>query len=224
MNIYHHGYLLTGDVGAASRAATKMASEILEEKESSLRAHPDFSILKKETLTIGDARQIRENSSKSSFSGKGRVFVIQADFLTSEASNALLKTLEEPIGLSYFFLITASLGDILQTLRSRLVVSRFERVQKLSDEKRMFVEKFLSSLVPERIKLVKDFASEKEKTTGFLDGLEIVLRDGLLERFSEDIVKSLGELKKVRGFLSQRSSSLKMIIDHLCLTLPRFDK
>lgn len=222
MNKYHHGYLLVGDANEAKEAALKMASEILGREKNSLASHPDFLFIAQNPLTIDESRNIREKSSKKSFSGQGRIFVIQTNFFTKEAINALLKTLEEPAGLSYFFIITSSEENVLETLRSRLVVLKFERGKELSKDQRDFIVKFLQNPIDKRTELIKKMSSEKEKTLKFLDEIEVILREKLLADFSRKILNALEDLNTQRQYIFQRSTSLKMILEHLCLVLPQF--
>ena len=72
-----------------------------------------------------DIKQIRElilKLSKSSFNDKPRFILIDnAEFLNKNSINALLKTLEEPLINTYFFLIHDSNEKILPTLSSRCI-------------------------------------------------------------------------------------------------------
>ncbi len=87
--------------------------------------HPDFMVLKRDlkTVTSVDAtRSILRSVQLSPFEAEGQVFVISdADTLSPEAANALLKVLEEPPqgAPRHFFLLCPSLLDLLPTLRSR---------------------------------------------------------------------------------------------------------
>jgi len=56
------------------------------------------------------------------------VIITPADRMTTQAQNALLKTLEEPPEHAVFFLITDNLADILPTIRSRCLLTRFAPV------------------------------------------------------------------------------------------------
>lgn len=63
--------------------------------------------------------------------GKARVVIIdQAQKMTAQAANALLKSLEEPPPHSYFILIATSDSDVLPTIRSRSQVVRFSSLSK----------------------------------------------------------------------------------------------
>ncbi len=86
--------------------------------------HPDLLPVQpdegRKDIGIAGVRAIGEFLSRSSFAGKGRVAVIlRAERMTLAASNALLKTLEEPAENSYLLLTGGSPGGFLPTIRSR---------------------------------------------------------------------------------------------------------
>jgi DNA polymerase III subunit delta' len=59
--------------------------------------------------------------------GRGKFIIIDdADALTAQAANALLKSLEEPPANTYFILISAHPSRLLATIRSRCQVYRFQ--------------------------------------------------------------------------------------------------
>ena len=60
------------------------------------------------------------------FEARARAFIVdEAERLTDQAANALLKSLEEPPPTSHVFLITAAPQALLPTIRSRCQVFRF---------------------------------------------------------------------------------------------------
>lgn len=87
--------------------------------------HPDFAVLERDlkTSTSVDAtRTFLRGAQVAPFEARGQVFVLgDAETLSGEAANALLKTLEEPhvTAPRHFFLLTPSHLDLLPTLRSR---------------------------------------------------------------------------------------------------------
>lgn len=76
---------------------------------------------------IDDIRAIRDTV-KLSAPGRTKVYIIdEAHMLTSEAANALLKTLEEPPEYVVFILATTEIGKIPETIRSRATVLQFHK-------------------------------------------------------------------------------------------------
>ncbi|MFH1003271.1 MAG: DNA polymerase III subunit [Chloroflexota bacterium] len=78
-------------------------------------------------IGIDQIKEIQHSASLPPFEGKRRVVVIDgAEFLSTEAANCLLKTLEEPAGGGLFLLLTADERRLPVT-----VVSRCQRLELL---------------------------------------------------------------------------------------------
>lgn len=89
---------------------------------------------------IDDIRDLREKIKLSPSSGKQKVYIVdEVHMLTTEAFNALLKTLEEPPAHSNFILCTTEAHKVPDTIKSRCQVFSFKRasiqqlVTKLKD-------------------------------------------------------------------------------------------
>jgi len=103
------------------------------------RFHPDFAVLERDlkTATSTEAtRALLRTAQLSPYEARGQVFVVaDAASLTAEASDALLKAIEEPYLTSprHFFLLAGSRLDLPATLRSRslaLFLGEAERPDK----------------------------------------------------------------------------------------------
>jgi DNA polymerase III delta prime subunit len=76
---------------------------------------------------IEQIRELRHQISLKPYEGRWKVFIINdADLMTEEAANCLLKTLEEPPGSSVVILVTTNIGALLPTIMSRCQVVKFE--------------------------------------------------------------------------------------------------
>ncbi len=72
------------------------------------------------SIKIGEIRGILHQAALKPFEGKWKVFILRgAERLTTEASNALLKTLEEPPEHSVFLLLVETKAHLLETIQSR---------------------------------------------------------------------------------------------------------
>ncbi|OGN13532.1 MAG: DNA polymerase III, subunit gamma and tau [Candidatus Yanofskybacteria bacterium RIFCSPHIGHO2_02_FULL_43_15c] len=102
---------------------------------------------------IDEIRALREGTRFSSMNaGKYKVYVIdECHQLTKEASNALLKTLEEPPAKILFILATTEPHKVLPTIVSR--VQKFD-FKKLTTDQIVFKLQRVAS--EEKIKIVKD--------------------------------------------------------------------
>lgn len=80
---------------------------------------------------IDDIRDLRERIKLAPSQGDSKVYIIdEVHMLTTEAFNALLKTLEEPPKHAYFILCTTELHKIPDTIKSRCQVFKFKRATK----------------------------------------------------------------------------------------------
>jgi len=97
-------------------------------------AHGDFHLIKKEkdkkNISIEQVRDFINSLSMSSFLGKYKVGIIKhADTLSLEASNALLKTLEESQKNVIIILITNNFENLPKTIASRSQILNFYPVK-----------------------------------------------------------------------------------------------
>ena len=128
-----HALLFAGPRGVGKRTlAVELVKHLLCEHRSACGAcrgcrhmatgtHPDFTLLPGETsIKIDELRAIRREVYEPPFVGPVRVVVIDnAEVMTREAANALLKTLEEPPPSNVFILVSSGEQEIPLTVRSR---------------------------------------------------------------------------------------------------------
>ncbi len=92
--------------------------------------HPDISLLRLEkpdaSIKIDSIRELIRSVGLKSYEARKKVYIIdEAESMTQEASNALLKTLEEPPPDTILILIVESLNAMLPTIVSRSQVVKF---------------------------------------------------------------------------------------------------
>jgi len=84
--------------------------------------HPDVRVLVTDgdEIKIDQIRQVQSDLSLTPFEGAKKVLIVDnAESMNAAASNAFLKTLEEPPGNALIILITAMPQGLLSTIRSR---------------------------------------------------------------------------------------------------------
>ena len=92
-------------------------------------------------ILVDAIRNLEREANFRPFEASARFFIIdQADKMNEAASNALLKTLEEPPPTSFIFLITSRPDSLLQTIRSRCQILRFEPVPTDRIEKHLLLK------------------------------------------------------------------------------------
>ncbi|MBI4599055.1 hypothetical protein HY734_02560 [Candidatus Uhrbacteria bacterium] len=104
-------------------------------------AHPDVSVVErltdpktekvKEQIVVEQVRELRDRLSHTAlFGGAKAALLPEAEALNPEASNALLKTLEEPHPRTLLILCAPAPEAVLPTVASRCLVMRFQPVAR----------------------------------------------------------------------------------------------
>lgn len=93
------------------------------------------SVEEADSIKIEYIRQLQKDISLKPYEGKKKVFIIDnAHRLTAEASNALLKILEEPPSVSLIILISAKPALLFKTIISRCKTIKFYPLQRIKLE------------------------------------------------------------------------------------------
>lgn len=92
--------------------------------------HPNLLILNAtEKVSIDDIRQLEHEVWKTAVFDKPKLIIIRfADYLSINAQNALLKTLEEPPQNLYFIITVEQSANLIATLHSRLLRLSHDKV------------------------------------------------------------------------------------------------
>lgn len=140
MDKVSHAYMISGPQGAGKlriakafaaalqceKGGTDACGECHACKQSLSDNHPDIKRLVREKLSTIGVDEIREQINNDvvikPYSGKYKVYIIEdAQLMTDQAQNALLKTIEEPADYAVFLLLTTNKDALLSTIQSRCV-------------------------------------------------------------------------------------------------------
>lgn len=128
-----YGFFGPAHVGK-TRLAREMAAKLVGvSDERDIMSHPDvlFFDAAAESVTVAAVRELIGKLSESSFLGGRRVAVIaNADALSRDSANTLLKTLEEPRGQVHCILTSSRSEEMLPTVMSRLAKVHFTAVDE----------------------------------------------------------------------------------------------
>lgn len=181
---------------------------------------PDVQVREYGTFGIDDALELRERSVLASIVSR-RAFIVIADGMTSEAQNALLKTLEEPSGDALFVFIMRSPEILLPTLRSRAQILHIG----FSSEETYVVDPsvFLASQPARRLEMLKPLlekGDDDKRDLGsiihFLAGLERSL-EGNIEEQSRTGIEAVYRAQK---YLRDRGALVKPLLEQVALLVP----
>lgn len=122
-----HAYLLAGPEGSGTRElAMRLAAHLLNCTEVEVARHPDAQIISPESrsrvITVDQLREAESHLYKRPVKGGNKVgILIDADRMNANASNAFLKTLEEPPPRTHLLLVSAQPDRLLDTILSRCI-------------------------------------------------------------------------------------------------------
>lgn len=223
----HHAYVVEGDREAGILAAREYARETLG---LSGEHNPDVVVFQYGLFSVDDAREVARFASNSPVAGEKKMVVVAATRIFHEAQNALLKLFEEPPVGTTMVLSVPSLGQLLPTLRSRVLTLSNDGLTKsiIGDE---FLsldsagrEKFIAKLL-DRTKSDKD--EDKQAARGELLRLveslmraSYAARENAKDTQKQELTYFLSDLDRFMPILHERSAPLKLIFEHLLLVIP----
>lgn len=153
-----HAYILNGERGSGKRLLANLFAMSLQCqnraedgeacgkcqscKQARSGNQPDIIKVtheKPNTISVDDIRtQINNDIVIKPYSSKYKIYIIpEADLMSAQAQNALLKTIEEPPEYAVIMLLTENAEALLPTIRSRCVM------MKLRNIKDQLVKKYL---------------------------------------------------------------------------------
>jgi DNA polymerase III, delta subunit len=206
----HHALVIDGHRTTALAHVRTYVTEVLT---LTIEANPDVSITEYDRFGVDDARALKTRSSQTPL-GPRQVFVIATNQLTREAQNGLLKLLEEPPADTHFILVVPTIAALLPTVRSRVLYAgtAHETVSALTS-----AEQFYHATIGERLALVSKLGTDKDRqgARAFVSALEQYLH----ARGVTQETANLAEVAFVSRYLGDTSSSIKMLLEHLAVSL-----
>jgi DNA polymerase-3 subunit gamma/tau len=184
---------------------------------------------------IDDVRVLRDAVKLAPVSGKKKIYIIdEAHMLTTEASNALLKTLEEPPEHVVFILATTNPEKLIETIRSRTTYIPFRKatteeiinsLKRVVTEEKIKVDDGTLGVIAEAsdgsfrdgIKILEQLvAEEKDLTKEFLEEFLFNKKAFDLDKFIGLLVrKDTKSLIEETGKLSVKGVAIDTFLESL---------
>lgn len=144
-----HAYIINGETGSGRRMLADAFAKTLQcEKRQDSDAcdgckschqaesgnHPDIRYIthEKASISVDDIReQLNNDIQIKPYSSGHKIYIIpDANKMTEQAQNALLKTIEEPPAYAIILLLTDNLNALLPTIQSRCVTINTKPISK----------------------------------------------------------------------------------------------
>lgn len=143
-----HAYILNGQRGSGKKLLAKLFAMALQcesgksepcgECRSCIQTNngnqPDIITVRHEkpaSISVDDVRQqINGDIMIKPYSSPYKIYIVpEADLMTVQAQNAILKTIEEPPEYAIIFLLTENADSLLPTIRSRCVMLKLRNIK-----------------------------------------------------------------------------------------------
>lgn len=175
----------------------------------------DVEHVRVDSFGIAEARRLSEQACIRPIERPTRDFVVTFSSITTEAQNALLKLFEDPPHTTVFHMVIPREDLLIPTLRSRFLLVEISNVEVDRDPMRVFLRTSYGERIDEiakrtkskDIKWIETIVAGAEAYAAHIQGKQ-----------KQTILKSV---VLVRRYLSAPSSSKKMLLEELALSLPR---
>lgn len=195
----------------------------------------DISFVKQEegknlsSIGIEQIKKIKTQLYLKPIKSNCKAMVIEdAQLLTVEAQNSMLKILEEPPAQTYIFLSTSSIEELLPTIISRCKVIHFAQKNENIDEEKVPIKIFFNSLssytIANALQDAEKLSKDKENAILWLENCIIFLREKIEEAVGIDdnqvivyaaIIKNLQETYKL---LKTTNVNLRLAMENCFLS------
>lgn len=205
-----------------NEAKQRVLSLLADWKTPISKNNPDLIFIEviddKKSIGIGQIKELKSYLMQKPFQNKFKTTVIEkAGLLTTEAQNALLKTLEEPPAYANLILCIEKEGDLLPTILSRcqkIYVTNAMHNEKGAGQGSLNLE---SSLGDKLVKAEELGKMERDEAIDVLKGWAMNLHKKT--DISEKENEALKLLLKVISDLENTNVSLKLAIEYLLLQI-----
>ena len=235
LNKISHSYIFWGTEGIGKKVIAKEFSKkilCLQDHNNNCDCksciefdsnnNPDFQLLEPNDgkIKIEQIREMQRKVAEKPIISDKKVYVIDnADTMTTEAQNCLLKTLEEPPEYITIILICSNEDNLLSTIKSRCTRMHFEPI---NDEE---VKKYINLEFPEQqiseniIKLAQGSIGKALKLNEKKDIYENIEKI-LLSMQNKDLI----EIVQMSGEIYKSKEEINLILEYINVLLLKLSK
>lgn len=162
------------------------------------KSHPDVKIYdftvgedgkERASISVESVRQFKKEIYLKPFFADRKIYILEnADKMTVEAQNAMLKIFEEPPSYITIILITNGISKILSTIKSRAVIIKFPSLK--SSELEKYLEKNIAETENKKVYASISGGSIKRMLELIDDENSLILRREVIEGIKELIESS----------------------------------
>lgn len=223
-----HSYLFVGTEGIGKKLIARKFSKMLlciddNNKycnncksclEFDTNNNPDYKEIEPDgnSIKILQIRDLQSKIQEKPIISKNKVFVIDnADLMTKEAQNCLLKTLEEPPEFAKIILIGSNESSFLNTIKSRCMITHFKSISDEDMIKFLKENEKIENITKEDLQLfqgsIKKAIELKDKKNQYENINQIfktIKNDDIIELInrSELLYKSKDEIEEILDYIN----------------------
>jgi len=255
-----HAYLLTGPKGAGKTTTARILAKLYNCEHRSKKTGPcgtcqmctsiangtNMDVLEIDAASnrgIDEIRELRDRIALASIGGGYKIYIIdEVHMLTTEAFNALLKTLEEPPKHAVFILATTDAQKVPATIKSRCISIVFRKASDeellhalkkivtkekiaITDDALQFIATEADGAFRDAVKFLEQVSFSKEKITiDTITDLFSSSGDDIVSQFLDTLSKKdekaafalieklASESKDIKGFITDVLHTLQQML------------
>ena len=186
-------------------------------------------IKRKASVGIEEVKNMQKTLHLKPFQGEKKAVIIpEAQLLTPEAQNALLKVLEEPPASTIFILESDTKEALLPTILSRCQIIHLtsESIIIIPSERKnieLLIDAIMEKQTGKSLKFAEKFAKNKEEAISWIEKLILIVREQALGEIKKGkhpkpvFVSLLTNSEKTRKQLKTTNVNLRLTIENLFL-------
>ena len=230
-----HSYIFAGikNIGkkeiAFNFAKSIICKDEVSENKFDNNNHPDFVYIcpdEKNTIKIEKIRNMIRDINIKPIESEYKVYIInEADLITTQGQNALLKTLEEPPYYAVIILITSNYYGLIDTIRSRSQKINFnkledEEVLKYIKEHKIDIDiqqDLLLFLINGRIGYIENIKNDSDvindldefiHNLGNIDLIELYSFEQEILEYKDNILNILDYMLNIYGYIFKKETNM----------------